>query len=204
MNYALQIQRQLGQNLSIEASYIGTQGRKLGAMLDPNQPTVTVHDPNRRGDQAPNVRVFPSPQYSNISQAAFVSNSNFNGLLVVARKQTSYGLSFTAFYELSKSLDDNSSFLPTFGDTAVYADSHNRRLNYPRSSFDVRHRVITSWIYELPFRPNRALLGSAHGFMGQAVGGWALSGITSYRSGFPFTVRASSDIDYSGLNQFSD
>lgn len=210
MNYAVEIQRQLGRDFSVEVSYIGSQGRKLVVQVDRNEPTVTVNDPRKRGDQAPNVRTFPYPQYSNILQAEFVSNSNFNGMVFVVRKRTSHGLSFTASYELSKSLDDNSSFFPTGGATGNYADSRNRKLDYGLSSFDVRHRVIASWVYELPLGPNRALLGRAHGFLGQTAGSWVLSGVTSYRSGLPFTVRASSDTDFSGLNsstatgEFSD
>ena len=86
----------------------------------------------------------------------------------------------------------------------AYADTRNRKLDYGLSSFDLRHRLIVSWVYELPLGPNRALLGRAHGFLSQAVGAWTLSGITNYRSGFPFTVLASSNTDFSGLNQFSD
>ena len=203
MNYALEIQRQLGKDFSIDVSYVGSQGRKLAVTVDPNQPTVTVSDPTKRGDQPPNVRIFPFRQYSNIFQAAFVSNSNFNGMVLRVRKRPTYGLSISASYELSKSLDDNSSFFGSDGETGIYADTRNRRLDYGLSSFDVRHRVIASWVYELPLGPNRALLGSAHGCMGQVVGGWTLSGITSYRSGFPFTVRASSTTDFSGLNQWT-
>ena len=59
MSYALEIQRQLGRDFAIEVSYIGSQGRKLGAGVDANQPTLTVNDPAKRGDQAPNVRTFP-------------------------------------------------------------------------------------------------------------------------------------------------
>jgi Carboxypeptidase regulatory-like domain len=204
MNYALEIERQLGRDFAVEASYIGSLGRKLVVDVDPNEPTVTVNDPAKRGDQAPNVRNFPFRQHSNIFQAAFVSNSNFNGMLLELRKRPSYGLSFTLSYELSKSLDDNSTFLPTDGATGIYADTRNRKLDYGLSSFDVRHRLIASWVYELPLGSNRLLLGHARGSLGQVVGGWALSGVTSYRSGFPFTVLASSDTDYSGLNQFSD
>ena len=204
MNYALEVERQFGRDFAIEASYIGSQGRKLLVDVDPNEPTVTVNDPAKRGDQAPNVRIFPFRQYSNIFQAAFVSNSNFNGMTVAVRKRPSHGLSFTVSYELSKSLDDNSTIGSTDGASGTYADTRNRKLDYGLSSFDVRHRVIASWVYELPLGPNRALLGHAPSFLNHVVGGWALSGITSYRSGFPFTVRASSDTDFSGLNQFSD
>jgi hypothetical protein len=203
MNYALEIQRQLGKDCSIDVSYIGSQGRHGVTTLDPNQPTVTVIDPTKRGDQTPNVRTFPFSQYSNILQAAFVSNSNFNELSLVAHKQTSNGLTFTASYELSKSLDDDSSSNPTSGATAVYADSRNRRLDYGLSSFDVHHRVIASFVYELPLAPTRVLLGSTQRAKRQVVAGWTISGITSYGSGYPFTVRASSDTDYTGLNRWT-
>jgi hypothetical protein len=204
MNYALEIQRQLGRDFAVEASYIGSQGRKLVVDVDPNEPTVTVNDPSKRGDEAPNVRTFLFRQYANIFQAALLSNSNFNSMVFVVRKRPTYGLSFSVSYELSKSLDDNSSFFGSDGETGAYADTRNPKLDYGLSSFDLRHRIIASWVYDLPFGPNRVLFGSTHGFVGQAVGGWALSGITTYRSGFPFTVRASSDTDFSGLNQFSD
>jgi hypothetical protein len=140
--------------LAIEVSYIGSQGRKLVVSLNRNQPTVTVHDPAKRGDQAPNVRAFPFLQYSNIGRAAFVSNSNFNGMVLEVRKRLSHGLSSIASYELGKSLDDNSGFFESDGETGAYADSRNRKLDYGRSSFDVRHRVIVSWVYELPLGPD--------------------------------------------------
>jgi hypothetical protein len=203
-NYALEIQRQLGKDFSIDVSYVGSQGRKLAVTVDPNQPTVTVNDPTKRGDQAPNVRTFPFRQYSNIFQAAFVSNSNFNGMVLRVRKRPTHGLSISASYELSKSLDDNSSIFGSDGETGGFADMRNRKLDYGLSSFDVRHRVIASWVYALPLGPNHAMLGRTHGFLGQLVGAWTLSGITSYRSGFPFTVFASLSTDFSGLNQFSD
>jgi len=204
MNYALEIERQIGRDFAVEISYIGTQGRKLGVFVDPNQPFVTVNDPTKRGDQAPNVRVFPFRQYAGIGLGTFVSNSNYSGMILVFRKRPSHGLSFSTSYELGKGLDDNSSFFGSDGETGVYADTRNRKLDYGRSSFDVRHTISSSGVYELPFGPRRALLGSTHGVLGQVVGGWVVGATTLYRSGFPLTIRASSGTDYSGLNQFSD
>lgn len=211
MNYALEIERQIGRDYAVEVSYIGSQGRHLGVFVDPNQPTVTVNAPTVSGDSCNtatppvcNVRAFPFRQYAGIGQAAFISNSNYNGMLIVVRKRSSHGLSFSANYELGKSLDDNSSFFGSDGETGSYADTRNRRLDYGRSAFDVRHTVSASAVYDLPFGPNRALLGNTHGILGQVVGGWTASFTTIYRSGFPFTVRASSSTDFSGFNQFSD
>src|SRR5260370_39472503 len=48
MNYALEIERQIGKEYAAQASYVGTLGRKLVVFLDPNEPCVTVVDHNRR------------------------------------------------------------------------------------------------------------------------------------------------------------
>jgi len=201
MNYAFEIQRQLGKSLSLEVSYTGSQGRKLVVVLDPNEPTVTVNDLTKRGDQAPNQRTFPFPQYSNILQAAFASNSNFNALTLVAHERMTRGLEFTASYELSKSLDDNSGYFASDGDTAIYADSKIRALNYGLSSFDIRQHVIASFVYELPSKLSGAIGRGA--ILRRVLENWAVSGVTMFRGGFPFTVRASSDTDFTGLNRWT-
>lgn len=204
MNYALEVERQIGRDYAAEFSYVGSQGRHLGVFVGPNQPTVTVVNPTRRGDQAPNRRVFPFNQYAGISLGTFSSNSNYQGMVATLRKRPSHGVSFTASYTLGKALDDNSSFFGSDRDDGSYADSRNRQLDHARSGFDVRHRVVVSYIYELPFGPGRALGGGMHGALGQLLGGWDVSGIVTYRSGFPFTVFAGTDFDYSGLNRRAD
>jgi hypothetical protein len=160
-----------------------------------------VNDSTRRGDQAPNQRTFPFRQYSNILQAAFVSNSNFNELALVARERMSRRLDFTASYEMSKSLDDNSGFFPSDGDVAIYANSNNRAMNYGLSSFDIRQRVITSFVYKLPSKESGA---NGRGYVPKLMlKDWVISGVTTFRSGFPFTVLASSDTDFTGLNRWT-
>ena len=205
MNYALEVERQLGTNYSIGISYVGSQGRKLGTFLDGNEPTVTaVVDPTRRGDQTPNQRTFPFQQYAGIFQGAFVSNSTYNGLVATFHKRAVHGISYTASYTFGRSLDDNSSFFGSDGEFGSYADPRNRGVERGRSSFDVTHRVVATYIYELPFGPHRRWLNGVHGPLGHVIGGWDTSGIFNYRSGFPFTILAGTAFDYSGLNQFAD
>lgn len=205
MNYALEVERQLGTNYSLGISYVGSQGRKLGDFLDGNEPTVTsVVDPTKRGDQAPNQRTFPFPQYASIFQGAFTSNSSYNGMVATLHKRAVHGISYTASYTFGRSLDDNSSFFGSDGEFGSYADPRNRKVERGRSSFDVTHRVVATYIYELPFGPHRRWFAQTHGVLGQILGGWDSSGIFNYRSGFPFTIFAGTAFDYSGLNQFAD
>ena len=58
---------------------------------------------------------------------------------------------------------------------------------------DVRNRAVFSYIYDLPFGPGKQFGGSVHGVGGQLIGGWSFSGITSFQTGAPFTIRTDDD-----------
>ena len=59
-------------------------------------------------------------------------------------------------------------------------------------------------LFRSPVGKGRAFLHDANRFLDYVVGGWDIGGITNLRSGFPFTIFASSTTDFSGLNQFAD
>lgn len=204
MNYALEIERQIGTKYAVEASYVGTQGRRLGLFLDPNEPFVTVVDPTKRGSQAPNQRVYPFLQYNGIGLGTFEGSSNYNGMVLSVRKKPSAGFSFQASYTLAKSLDYNSSFFGSDGEAGFFADSRNAAAEYGPSAFDVRHQVVVSYMYELPFGKGRMFMRNANEVVDQFLGGWNVGGITNWHTGFPFTIRASTSRDFSGFNQFAD
>src|SRR6202040_1393044 len=56
------------------------------------------------------------------------------------------------------------------------------------SDFDLTHQVNANWIAELPFGKGRWIAGSAHGFAEAVIGGWQLSGLARWTSGFPVGV----------------
>ena len=63
--------------------------------------------------------------------------------------------------------------------------------NYARSLFDARHRFVLSYYWELP-------VPKYSGFVGKVADGWAVSGITTYQTGFP--IRITSDADNELMN----
>jgi hypothetical protein len=205
MNYSLGIERELGTKIAVSAGYIGSQGRKLGIFLDTNEPFVAVADPTKRGDQSPNLRFFPFQQYAGISLGTFRGSSNYNAAVLSFRQRPIYGLNLNASYTFGKSLDNNSSFFGSDRDAGFPADSRNLAAEYGRSDFDVRHRVVITYNYDLPIGHGHRVLGSAPGVVDQVLGNWQIGGITSYRSGFPFTVWGDFlNTDFSGFNQFAD
>jgi len=204
MNYALEIERQLGRDYAVDASYVGTLGRRLGVFVDPNEPFVTVNDPTKAGSATPNTRSFPFPQYEGIGLGAFGSNSNYNGAVFSVRKKPSHGLTLQASYTFSKSFDNNSAFFGSTGETGVYADSRNRAAEYGPSAFDIHHQVIVAYLYQMPVGRGRVFLHNANKFLDYVVGGWDIGGITNWHTGFPFTIFADPTTDLSGFNQFAD
>lgn len=119
------------------------------------------------------------PVFSSIFAQDTIASSAYNSLQVSLDKRFSHGLQMTAAYTFSKSIDEASSF------EGMLNPLPGAR-NYAPSLFDARHRIVLSYYWELPIR-------KYSGFSGKALNGWALSGITTYQTGFPIRITSSSD-----------
>jgi hypothetical protein len=56
------------------------------------------------------------------------------------------------------------------------------------SDFDLTHQVNANWIAELPFGKGHWIGTDAHGVTEAIIGGWQLSGLARWTSGFPIGV----------------
>src|SRR5437879_7963116 len=99
----------------------------------------------------------------------------------MVEKRFSVGLQFQAAYTFGKSLDNASSF-------ENLLNPIHFRANRSLSLFDARHRFVFSYYWELP-------VPKKQGFAGKIFNGWALSGITSFQSGFPIRITSQSDLE---------
>jgi len=201
--YNFGIQRKLGRSFSIEADYQGSAAHKLLLNIDLNEPFVTVADPTKRGNQAPNLQLFPNQTWAQINMGKNIGNSNYNGLVTTARYQGSHGTYLQASYTFGKSLDNTSSWSVPSGQPGGVADPRNLRLEYGPSNFDIRNRAVITYVVDVPIGPGHRLFGWNNGLNRQVFGGWQVSGITTFQSGAPFTVYNGS-ADFSGFNQFYD
>src|SRR5262249_15529562 len=204
VNYALEIERQIGREYAVNASYVGTQGRKLGVFVDANEPFVTVNNPAVAGSALPNRRAFPFVQYAALPIGTFAASSNYNAMVLSVRKRPSHGVTFQGSYTFAKSLDYNSSFFGSTGEFGSFADIRNPQADYGPSAFDIRHQLVFAYQYELPFGKGRMFMRDANTVVDQFLGGWNIGGITTWHTGFPFTIFANTATDFSGFNQFAD
>jgi hypothetical protein len=126
------------------------------------------------------------PVFSSIFAQNTEAASNYNSLQASLEKRFTHGLQFQIAYTWSKSIDNASSFENIL---KPICDRCNRSL----SLFDARNRFVVSYLWQLPV-PRYA------GAKGVALNGWAVSGITSFQSGFPIRVQSSNDSEL--MNSF--
>ena len=196
------IQQQIASSSSIDISYVGSAGHRLGMFVDTNEPAVVVRDPGARGSQAPNEQFFPYPHWAAVSLGSFQGNSIYHGLVVSGKVRMRHSLTMNSSYTWSHAIDNASSFFGADNDISQPADSRNLRAERGNSGNDQRHRFLNAFTLDLPVGQGRRFLASAHGVVEQILGGWSISGITNLATGNPFTVYAAnlSTVDYSGFN----
>ena len=91
-------------------------------------------------------------------------------------------------YTYGKSLDYGGSAASGGGAVGNGQTITNMDAWHGPSGFDVRHRAVISYVYELPFGPGRRWMSESGALVQGLVGGWQLSGITTLTTGRPFSV----------------
>jgi hypothetical protein len=119
------------------------------------------------------------PVFSSIFAQDTIANSAYNSLQASLEKRFAHGLQFTAAYTFSKSFDESSSF-------EGILNPIDPRRSRSLSAFDARHRLVFSYYWELP-------VPKYSGAKGQIMNGWALSGITTFQTGFPIRITTLND-----------
>jgi hypothetical protein len=109
-----------------------------------------------------------------------LGNSNYHALQATVRKRFSYGLQFNANYTYGKALDYLSDAFNNRGGSRP-TNVSDAAMDYGNADFDIRHRLVTSLYYELPFWKKHNILG-----------GWGISSIFSIQGGVPIALFNSS------------
>ena len=179
--YNLTIERAFHNDYVASLSYVGNRGRKLYALEQINEAVGTFFP-------TPSGRTIPTPTNANanarrinndvqlgVSQMVSAGNSWYNALEANLQKRYHNGLLFQVAYTYSKSIADSDQLRNEL-------DRIDRRFGKSLSINDVPHRLVASWIYDLP------IFRGEHGIGGKVLGGWSLGGIATFQSGTPFSV----------------
>jgi hypothetical protein len=202
LNWNFAVQQELGAQTVLEVAYAGTKGNHILAGTDDNQPYPTSNPNSPAQDRR------PYPNFGTFGWVHTMGKSNYNALQVKVEKRYSHGLTFLAGYTWAHSID-LAPLCVLANNTAdasdCFRDPRNRQADRGNSSYDVRHRFVLSWLYELPWGRGRAFGGNWPGALDRVLGGWRIAGITQFQSGFHFTPGASLIVSgspsYSGLDR---
>jgi hypothetical protein len=189
------IQRDLGRQWIMELGYVGSHAVHLretstniqAKLATPTSPiTLTADD----GTQ---YTIFDSTASNGAARSNLKGVNGYGGYQIFANDAYSHYHSlqatlsrrwsagyFQGAYTFSKATDATSS-----GNTALntaFNDESNISNSYGLSDFDRTHRLTVSYRYDLPFYRD------ARGAKGAVLGDWAVSGITIFQSGTPFSV----------------
>jgi hypothetical protein len=160
-------------------AYVGNLARHLLGEFDMNQPTVTARTANPTADVN---AIRPYLGYSFMHTRAPLFTNNYNSLQVSLSHRSSKGLTLGLAYTWSKDLTTNSSDRGTSA-----TNSNNFKLDYGPSSSNTPQILEVNYIYDVPFRKNQ------EGLTGHVLGGWEISGVTSFVSGASFTATQNTD-----------
>ncbi|MBS1812264.1 MAG: carboxypeptidase regulatory-like domain-containing protein [Acidobacteria bacterium] len=185
-----------GSNLSADTTFNDPLGRRslTGSVL-----TITRGNVGSKYFGFNNLSGLFDASVNSIRHAAYID----------VRRRIRNGLSFTWNYTYGKSIDEASDSSPETRtlSTPTTTGSHitfgaPRSLDRSISSFDIKHTMSSTVIFDLPFGRGRKLFSSANKAVDAAIGGWTLTSLFRLQGGFPFLPtlvdgnRLSSDITH--------
>jgi len=202
--YSLNVQYMLTTDVLLEAGYAGSKGTRLETLRGFNQSLLASPSHPVRGittNSAANAPArVPYVGFSSIGLTGTTTEgtSNYNSLQVSLTKRFSHGIQFLGSYTYGKSLttvNTNSGLgdnLDVF--TSGAQDNYNIRGDgYGPANFDRTHRVVISYVYDVP-----AVMGS--GILAKIFSGWRTSGVIIAQSGLPFSITDSLGGTIYGIN----
>jgi len=154
-------------------SYVGNKSthQQINRNINQPQPSVTAYP-------APGVNAArPYLGWAEIRFYENSANANYNSLQASLRISNWHGLTTGAAYTYSHCLDyvDNTNSGPI-------PNAFNLAREYGHCGYDIRHMLVWNYIYSLPF------FNQAKGVKRSALGGWQVSGISTFYTGLPLTI----------------
>ena len=136
---------------------------------------------------------FFNPQFTSLYAWRNTGTSSYHGLQVTLRRGMTHGLQWDFNYTFSKSMDigSNAERINQF-DAYYQADQIINSWSPAQlravSDFDTTHQFNTNWVYELPFGRGKSFAATSNRLVNGVIGGWQLSGLARWTSGFPTTI----------------
>jgi hypothetical protein len=210
----LNVQRELPGNFIAEAAYIGSKGTNLligesglafgqvdpaylslGTALQDQVPNpffgiITNPSSPLRFETVQRARLLrPYPQYDGVNAFRVPgAKSIYHAMTLRLDKRFGNGISLLSAYTWGKLLDDASTTVGFLGQAGTQQNAYDRASDWSISSQDIRHRFVTSFVYDLPFGRDQKFGSGWNGAANWLFGGWQVNGILTFQSGLPLII----------------
>ncbi len=195
VSWTFKVEQQLAKSTSLTVAYIGSHGYHQILSGDQNEP-ATVICPNVACPSSlsagtvfyPNV-TKANPLVANTTSWFSAGMSNYHGLELDLKRSFAHGLQFRGNYTFAKNLDNGSAWNTSVSaNTPAFVSVPTMlAIDYGRAATDIRHMGSINGVYELPFGRSRVFASRLQPLAERIVGGWSVSAIGNFQSGFPFS-----------------
>ena len=187
----LTVEQDVGLDMGLRVSYIGTRSSQViyGRNINQPPPSTVPFSQNRR----------PYPLFQNITLRDNGANQIYHALSTELDRRFSRGLSFKTAWTWAKNITDANEVGRTEGGPTL-ENAFDRARERGDSQFSPRHRFISSMIWQLPVGSGKRFLNQS-GALDWILGGWQLSAIYNYQTG-EFLTPTYAGSDPSNTNTF--
>jgi len=206
--FNLNIQHELKEGTLVEIAYAGAKGTHLPANQQLNQlPVEFLSQGTRLQEQVTNPffglitagplaartvargqLLRPFPQFNGVTQASIANrDSIYHSMQLKVERRFRAGGSLLGSYTWAKFItntDTLTGWLEASGPGGVQ-NNYDLRNERSLASFDAPHRLVISYVLDLPFGRGQKLLGSLSGPADKLLSGWGVNGVYTAQSGFP-------------------
>jgi hypothetical protein len=207
----LTIQHQFWNDTTFQIGYVGQRGTHLMVPYDyaqrvllPNSSCATppCTAPSPFFAQNPTLyTVLGNPAQNGEGATVSGTRSNgtmeYNSLQAVLQKRMTHDLQYQVSYTFSKCMSDSTGYygawVNALSASAYWQNVYDSRAEWAPCYYDATHVVSAYAIYDLPFGRGKALAQNANKVVDAVIGGWEVSPIVSFRTGFPLPVYGASD-----------
>ncbi len=190
--YNLSLERQLPWNQVLSIAYGGSRGLHLWQRTDGKPKSPMPGSKNMWALQGHKLFTLAhqNPNFASITFLTTNADSHYNSLQVGLTKRMSHGIQFQSSYTWAKNIDD---FQGLAGAEGSAANPFDQTASRGPAVFDLTH----NWRFNLVYRVPRFRQGTV---VGSILGGWGISGIEAWNSGYPVNVQMTTNPSGSGVN----
>ncbi len=168
------VQRQLNDTMVLTTAYVGSSSKNIQFSYNINAPGIGPSNTERQR------RPF-FESLNGVTYRSPAAHASYHGLETTLTKRFSKGFTFTSAYTWSRSIAQTQELFVA-GDNGAAQDQTCFACERGPSSNDTNHRLVNSYMLNLPFGKGQKFLSSG-GVLDAIFGGWQMTGIMSMQAG---------------------